>query len=185
MDTADTGRPLSYFPRSLGKTSPPARANRSAIRVLGHVPAAASASLVGTGPRCGHLRRVGWRWDWAREVRELVFALDADPAGQQQWRQLARQAALRGSRGRCSRQPPWGVQRRARGVGGRDPRGRPVVDTQPQRPAHGARSLRTSPRLAQSASPSCRWMVTSCPRTLNVWRGRTPEVPAVIESFPR
>jgi hypothetical protein len=31
-----------------------------------------------------------------REVCELVFALDADAAGQQQWRQLARQAALRG-----------------------------------------------------------------------------------------
>jgi hypothetical protein len=29
-------------------------------------------------------------------LRELVFALDADAAGQQQWRQLARQAALRG-----------------------------------------------------------------------------------------
>ena len=40
----------------------------------------------------------GWRWDWAREVRELVFALDADVPGQQQWRQLARQAALRGKR---------------------------------------------------------------------------------------
>jgi DNA primase len=40
----------------------------------------------------------GWRWDWAREVRELVFALDADAAGQQQWHQLARQAALRGKR---------------------------------------------------------------------------------------
>ena len=39
-----------------------------------------------------------WRWDWVREVRELVFALDADGAGQQQWRQLARQAALRGKR---------------------------------------------------------------------------------------
>jgi hypothetical protein len=38
----------------------------------------------------------GWRWDWAREVRELIIALDADSAGQQQWRQLARQAALRG-----------------------------------------------------------------------------------------
>ena len=38
----------------------------------------------------------GWRWDWVREVRELVFALDADAAGQQQWRQLARRAALRG-----------------------------------------------------------------------------------------
>jgi Toprim domain-containing protein len=40
----------------------------------------------------------GWRWDWAREVRDLVIALDADSAGQQQWRQLARQAALRGKR---------------------------------------------------------------------------------------
>jgi Toprim-like len=40
----------------------------------------------------------GWRWDWARVVHELVFALDADTAGQQQWRQLARQAALRGKR---------------------------------------------------------------------------------------
>jgi hypothetical protein len=25
----------------------------------------------------------GWRWDWVWEVRELVFALDADAAGQQ------------------------------------------------------------------------------------------------------
>jgi len=33
----------------------------------------------------------GWRWDWVRDVRELVFALDADVAGQQQW-----QAARRG-----------------------------------------------------------------------------------------
>jgi len=40
----------------------------------------------------------GWRWEWAREVRVLVFALDADSAGQQQWRTLARQAALRGKR---------------------------------------------------------------------------------------
>jgi hypothetical protein len=40
----------------------------------------------------------GWRWDWAHDVRELVFALDADAAGQQQWRALARQAALRGKR---------------------------------------------------------------------------------------
>ena len=31
-----------------------------------------------------------------RDIRELVFALDADTAGQQQWRALARQAALRG-----------------------------------------------------------------------------------------
>src|SRR5919108_5229459 len=40
----------------------------------------------------------GWRWAWARAVRELVLALDADAAGQQQWRALARQAALRGKR---------------------------------------------------------------------------------------
>jgi hypothetical protein len=40
----------------------------------------------------------GWRWAWARDVRELVFALDADAAGQQQWRTLARQTALRGKR---------------------------------------------------------------------------------------
>jgi DNA primase len=40
----------------------------------------------------------GWRWDWVREVRTLVFALDADTVGQQQWRRLARQAALRGKR---------------------------------------------------------------------------------------
>jgi hypothetical protein len=37
----------------------------------------------------------GWRWAWARDVRALVFALDADAAGQQ-WRQLARLAGLRG-----------------------------------------------------------------------------------------
>jgi len=40
----------------------------------------------------------GWRWAWAREVRELVLALDAAAAGQQQWRALARQAARRGKR---------------------------------------------------------------------------------------
>jgi DNA primase len=38
----------------------------------------------------------GWRWAWARDVRELVFALDADAAGQQAWRALARAATLRG-----------------------------------------------------------------------------------------
>lgn len=40
----------------------------------------------------------GWRWAWARDVREVVFALDADAAGQLAWRQLARQAVLRGKR---------------------------------------------------------------------------------------
>src|SRR5262249_11862735 len=38
----------------------------------------------------------GWRWDWVRAVRAVVFALDADATGQQQWRTLAREAALRG-----------------------------------------------------------------------------------------
>jgi Toprim domain-containing protein len=38
----------------------------------------------------------GWCWAWAREIRALVFALDADAAGQQQWQALARQAVLRG-----------------------------------------------------------------------------------------
>lgn len=37
----------------------------------------------------------GWRWGWAREVRKIVFALDADPAGGK-WKELARQACLRG-----------------------------------------------------------------------------------------
>jgi DNA primase len=46
----------------------------------------------------------GWRWAWVREVRELVLALDADAAGQQQWRQLAREAALRG-KGASIREP--------------------------------------------------------------------------------
>jgi hypothetical protein len=41
----------------------------------------------------------GWCWEWGREVRALVFALDAGIAGQQQWHQRARQAALRGKRG--------------------------------------------------------------------------------------
>jgi hypothetical protein len=40
----------------------------------------------------------GWRRAWARAVRALVFALDADAAGEQAWRALARQAALRGKR---------------------------------------------------------------------------------------
>jgi DNA primase len=40
----------------------------------------------------------GWRWEWVRDARELVFALDADATGQQQWRALAREAALRGKR---------------------------------------------------------------------------------------
>ena len=49
------------------------------------------------GPRVVAIFGVqGWRWAWAKEVCELVFALDADATGQQQWRALAREAALRG-----------------------------------------------------------------------------------------
>jgi DNA primase len=32
----------------------------------------------------------GWCWPWARDVGALVFALDADAAGQQQWQARAR-----------------------------------------------------------------------------------------------
>jgi hypothetical protein len=40
----------------------------------------------------------GWRWEWAREISQVIFALDADATGQHHWRLLARQAALRGKR---------------------------------------------------------------------------------------
>lgn len=50
----------------------------------------------------GHARAVAvfgardWRWDWLREARNLALALDADLTGQKEWRNLARQACLRG-----------------------------------------------------------------------------------------
>jgi DNA primase len=37
----------------------------------------------------------GWRWDWLREVRELILCFDADAAGAK-WRELAREARWRG-----------------------------------------------------------------------------------------
>lgn len=40
----------------------------------------------------------GWRWEWTRSARSLIFALDSDETGQQSWRELARQARLRGKR---------------------------------------------------------------------------------------
>jgi hypothetical protein len=57
-------------------------------------------SLLAAGvPRVAAIFGVhGWRWEWVRYARELVFALDADATGQQQWRALARAAALRGKR---------------------------------------------------------------------------------------
>jgi hypothetical protein len=38
----------------------------------------------------------GWRWEWTRQVAGLVLALDSDETGQKSWRELARQARLRG-----------------------------------------------------------------------------------------
>jgi DNA primase len=38
----------------------------------------------------------GWRWEWARGVKRVVLALDADQRGQEEWRALARNARLRG-----------------------------------------------------------------------------------------
>jgi DNA primase len=55
-------------------------------------------SLIAAGyPRTVAIFGVGgWRWEWAHEVQHLVFAMDADAAGQDQWRVLARDARLRG-----------------------------------------------------------------------------------------
>ena len=83
-----------------------------------------------------------------RKVRELVCAVDADTAGQQQWHQLARQAALRGKQ----------VVLSAAAYGG-------YKDVHE---AWGALSLRTSLMLGRSASPSGLQMVTSSPQTPHV-----------------
>jgi DNA primase len=40
----------------------------------------------------------GWRWDWLRLVRTIVFALDADAPGQNNWREVALQARLKGKK---------------------------------------------------------------------------------------
>ena len=40
----------------------------------------------------------GWKWDWARDVKDLVLALDADSAGQAAWKELAQAGILRGKR---------------------------------------------------------------------------------------
>ncbi len=54
------------------------------------------------GRQCATCRRDLWRaglvLDLGARGPRLVFAVDADAAGQQQWRQLARQDALRGKR---------------------------------------------------------------------------------------
>jgi hypothetical protein len=114
--TTPEGRVVNLYGRAVGTAEQVPKAKRH-----DHLPGAkgyfnAAALQAGAGPlwvcegafdalalRAAGVSRVvaifgvqGWRWDWAREVRELVFALDTDAAGQQQWRQLARQAALRG-----------------------------------------------------------------------------------------
>ena len=116
--TASDGRLVNIYGRAVGTAEQVPKAKRH-----DHLPGAkgffnAAALQAGAGPlwicegafdalallAAGVPRVVaifgvqGWRWEWVREVRELVFALDADAAGQQQWRQLARQAALRGKR---------------------------------------------------------------------------------------
>lgn len=59
----------------------------------------ALALIAAGAPRVAAIFGVnGWRWDWAKEARALVFALDADTAGQAGFRELARAAALRGKR---------------------------------------------------------------------------------------
>jgi hypothetical protein len=40
----------------------------------------------------------GWRWDWARATRDLIFALDGDAGGQAAFHALAPAARLRGKR---------------------------------------------------------------------------------------
>lgn len=66
----------------------------------------------------------GWRWEWVRQVRELVFALDADAAGP------PRQAARRGKR--VAGLPP-AARRQARGRGGRGRHGPGDASCQPGR----------------------------------------------------
>ncbi len=115
--TTPDGRLVNLYGRAVGTAEQVPKAKRH-----DHLPGAkgyfnAAALQAGTGPlwvcegafdalallAAGVARVVtifgvqGWRWAWARDVRELAFALDADAAGQQQWRPLARQAALRGT----------------------------------------------------------------------------------------
>jgi hypothetical protein len=38
----------------------------------------------------------GWRWDWVKDVAQIVFAFDGDQVGQQTLRKMAIEGALRG-----------------------------------------------------------------------------------------
>src|SRR2546428_2196894 len=114
--TTPEGRVVNLYGRAVGPAAQVPKAKRH-----DHLPGEkgyfhAAALQVGTGPlwvcegvfdalalQAAGVSRVvaifgvqGWRWEWVRDVHELVFALDADAAGQQQWRVLAREAALRG-----------------------------------------------------------------------------------------
>lgn len=40
----------------------------------------------------------GWRWEWAPEIREVIFCLDADELGQEARQEISRAAAMRGKR---------------------------------------------------------------------------------------
>jgi hypothetical protein len=128
----------------------------------------------------------GWRWDWIREVRELVFALDADTAGQQQWRTLARQAALRGKQ--VAVLPPeaygrhndvneaWGAGTLAVGAWStpaKEPGARLAVSVNLHEVLGGARR-----HHARRRSPSAQRRRTSC-------MGGAPRVPAVRDVLPR
>jgi DNA primase len=56
-------------------------------------------SLLAADPRANAVAIFGvqgWRQDWASTVKRIVFALDADAAGEKAWRSLARQLVLRG-----------------------------------------------------------------------------------------
>ena len=112
----------------------------------------------------------GWRWDWAREVRELVFALDTDAAGQQQWRQLARQAALRGKQVAVLEPAAYGGYKdvseawAAGGAGG--------WGLGPQREAQRSPCRRHSASAGPSGWRSW-WQTVACrPQTPSAWHGR-------------
>jgi hypothetical protein len=115
--TNPDGEVVNLYGRAVGTTSVPKGLRHD------HLPGAkgyfnAAALRTGEGPlfvcegvfdalslmAAGHSRVVAifgvhdWRWEWVRTIRELVLALDADATGQQHWREIARQAGLRGKR---------------------------------------------------------------------------------------
>lgn len=57
---------------------------------------ALSLLTVGCEPVVATFGVSGWRWDWARTRKNLIFALDADAAGESTFQKLAVEASLRG-----------------------------------------------------------------------------------------